>query len=226
MFTKYSDGKTLNKTDGVYKVQYNDIESLSGQDVSIAYEQLYQIYGAGCYNCSEKYMQHVKVDGKSYSSQFATSPGDNQLVIEPVTGVMTSMKRSYTMVLSLYCYENGVQFCSNYVQLPFPSLDQFKDMQLPVFSVTEEIIIDNDKFIDSVSYITNAHARIVSWSFALAMASLSTCLLAGLFWFIYWMNEPVKQQQVNARVKQLEQIENQTESIKESTEIKRPFFFL
>ena len=77
MFTTYSDSKTLKKIDGIYKIQYIDEESLSGQDVSMAYEQLYKIYGADCYNCSEEYMQKVKVDGKSYPSQFGTSPGDN-----------------------------------------------------------------------------------------------------------------------------------------------------
>lgn len=33
---------------------------------------------------------------------------ENYIGIETVTGVMTKMKRSYTMVVSLYCYEKNI----------------------------------------------------------------------------------------------------------------------
>ena len=43
-----------------------------------------------------------------------------------------------------------------------------------------------------VSYITDAHLRIWSWSFYLSIISFICLFLAGCFQCIYLMNEPMK----------------------------------
>ena len=50
------------------------------------------------------------------------------------------MVRSYTMAYSNSCYEND--HCTSYAQLPFPSLDKYKNKQIPIYMITEEITID------------------------------------------------------------------------------------
>ena len=75
--------------------------------MSLAYEQLYSIYGAGCYGCdTSRAMENVYIDGQPLAWQVANSSSDNFMEIEPVTGVLTRMRRSYTMVFTLACYEH------------------------------------------------------------------------------------------------------------------------
>ena len=77
--------------------------------------------------------------------------------------------------------------------MPFPDLDEFALVSIPIFNVTESITIDKTKFKVSVKYITNRHNQIWSWSLTLFIIAFICCLLAALFQFIYWMNTPVKQ---------------------------------
>ena len=69
----------------------------------------------------------------------ASEPQIDYVRIEPITGVTTYMRRSYTITYSLECLTESTQPCSTYAELPFPSLDAFKNMQIPVFNVTEEL---------------------------------------------------------------------------------------
>ena len=87
----------------------------------------------------------------------ATEPSKDFIEIEPVTGVMTRMRRSYTMVYSIHCFDTQTNECQSYSQMPFPSLDMFKNKQFPVFNVTEELTINHEQFLNLVSYITDAH---------------------------------------------------------------------
>ena len=75
-------------------------------------------------------MEHVYINNVPLSDIKETSPGDNFIEIEPITGQMTRMRRSYTVVLSLDCYDfSTVGECSgSYGSLPFPSLKNFKNM--------------------------------------------------------------------------------------------------
>ena len=76
----------------------------------MAYEQLYSLYGANCYNCdTDRAMESVYIDDVPMRDLVAnvTSAGDNFIEIEPITGVMARMRRTYTVVLSLYCYDHS-----------------------------------------------------------------------------------------------------------------------
>ena len=97
------------------------------------------------------------------------------------------MRRSYTMVFSISSYNST----TGDDQMPFPSLDNFRQKKFPVFNVTEEIVVDHDMFIDSVSYINTSHNRIYNWSLFLSIITLVCICLAGCFQLIYWANTPV-----------------------------------
>ena len=52
----------------------------------------------------------------------------NYLEIEPVTGVLTKMNRTYTMVLSVYCFDRStISTCTVSNPLPFPSLLKYNN---------------------------------------------------------------------------------------------------
>ena len=87
-------------------------------------------------------MNNVKVDGVQMSTIVGTEPGDNFIEMEPVTGVTTKMRRSYTVVFSIDSFNTT----TGDDQLPFPSLDNFKQKKFPVFNVTEEIVVDYETF--------------------------------------------------------------------------------
>ena len=73
------------------------------------------MFGAGCKGCNFDHdFDNVNINGKKIAAYMADKQEDvNYIEIEPVTGVMTKMVRSYTMVLSLYCYErNTISQCS------------------------------------------------------------------------------------------------------------------
>ena len=91
--------------------------------------------------------------------------------------------------------------------MPFPSLDMFKNKQFPVFNVTEELTINHEQFLNLVSYITDAHLRIWSWSFYLSIISFVCLFLAGCFQCIYLMNEPMKQKKFDPRLEKLKEVE-------------------
>jgi len=66
------------------------------------------MYDGDCYGCDvNRAMEQIKMDGRSYKEQIAMNPSENFIEIEPITGVMTHMKRSYTVVLNFVCYENS-----------------------------------------------------------------------------------------------------------------------
>ena len=81
-------------------------------------------------------MENVRIDNKTVASWNEDSvPGANYVEIEPITGIMTKMNRTYTMVYSISCARNDN--CPNYSQLPFPDLDKLKNKQFPIFMVSE-----------------------------------------------------------------------------------------
>ena len=150
------------------------------------------------------------MDGQKYVNQVSLVPSSNYIEIEPVTGTMTKMKRSYTVVYTITCYDTQTYQCKTYSQLPFPDLDPFKNKQFPVYNITEEITIDPKTFTQSVRYITNEHSRIYSYSLVLCIITFSCLTLACCFWSIFWINEPVVKP-VDIRQKKVEDAEKKTE---------------
>lgn len=56
---------------------------------------------------------------------------------------MTKMKRKYTMVFSFLCYDKSkISECNDRSQLPFPSQKSLRNQKLPVFEISEEIVIN------------------------------------------------------------------------------------
>ena len=155
----------------------------------------------------DRAMEFVTMNGQPYKDEVATEPSKDFIEIEPVTGVMTRMRRSYTMVYSIHCFDTQTNECQSYSQMPFPSLDMFKNKQFPVFNVTEELTINHEQFLNLVSYITDAHLRIWSWSFYLSIISFICLFLAGCFQCIYLMNEPMKQKKFDPRLEKLKEVE-------------------
>lgn len=159
-------------------------------------------------------MKGLIIDGKAIDEYVQdSSTGENYMQIEPVSGMMTKMVRSYTMVYSNSCFQND--HCSQYSQLPFPGLDNYKNKQIPIYMVREEINIDPQELQDSVGYIARNHERIYSWSLAMCLVSFLCLLLALCFQCLWWMNTPVEQP-VNYRVKRIEEAEDQQEIADES----------
>ena len=191
----------------------------------MAYDQPYEMFGGDCYGCGYKHsMEGLKVDGVPYEELIAQTPSDNYIEIEPVTGVMTKMVRSYTMVFSIGCFEDAIEgSCQKYSQLPFPSLDAFRNKKWPIYNVTEEITIDHDAFIDSVGYITETHAQIWTWSFVLSMVTVTCLALAACFQCIWWMNTPVDEM-IEDRVKRVDRLNTQHEIRNDESE-GTAFFF-
>ena len=190
----------------------------------MAYQQLYTIFGAGCNGCD---FQHdfgiVNINNQTISEYMGDKQANvNFIEIEPLTGTMTKMRRSYTMVLSLNCYDrSSICNCTNDSQKPFPSLKTYKHQKIPIFSVDEGIEIDKLAFEDSVSYITKKHVRIWLWSLGLAFIAIISLCLACCFQCIYWMNEPVKQE-VDARVLRAVAAEHEDEVVDENEQ--QPIF--
>ena len=110
------------------------------------------------------------------------------------------------------------------LQLPFPSLDNFSGCMIPVFNVTEELVVDHDTFITKVSFINEVHSRIYNWSLYLSMITLVCLLFAGCFQLVYWANTPVVKQ-TNERLRTLEHHERQNKEVDETVFIYRKFFF-
>lgn len=121
-------------------------------------------------------MENVIIDNESLGDTIGVEPGDNYIDMEPVTGLTTKMKRSYTMVYSI-----GVFNDTTMKQLPFPSLDNFVGKKFPLYNVTEEIEVDYSLFYDSVSYIGECHSRIYYWSLYLTILCFACVLLASCF---------------------------------------------
>ena len=74
------------------------------------------MFGKGCKGCNFQHdFGNIYIDDMKMEDYFAGNDTDvNYIEIEPVTGIMTSMARSYTMVLTLYCYtKNSINECSN-----------------------------------------------------------------------------------------------------------------
>ena len=132
------------------------------------------------------------LDGHSYKSMIATQPSEDYIEIEPVTGATRKMKRSYTVTYSIVCADGSFDGCSSYGQLPFPSLDPFTKLEIPIFNVTEELYINDDKLVESVSYITKGHGRIWGWSAILTILAFASCTIACCFQSVFLMNTPVK----------------------------------
>ena len=65
MFISYTKGDLINNEgNGVETIRYNMTEEFNGQNVSMAFEQKYQIYGYNCFNCNtETTMEGLKIDG-------------------------------------------------------------------------------------------------------------------------------------------------------------------
>ena len=233
MFLTYVNGTKQEdqSRDGVSILRYEASEVFDGKqnsaaNVQMAYEQLYNVYGAGCYGCdTDRKMEHIYINNKPLSELKETSPGENFIEIEPITGQMTRMKRSYTVVLSLECYDfSTVGECSgSYGSLPFPSLKNFKNMQIPVYNITEEISIDHDALVSSIEYITFSHDRIWRWSYAFTLIAGVCCVLACCFQVIYWMNTPV-QKMVDERVRKVDDAEREDELVDDNPN--KPFFVL
>ena len=169
-------------------------------------------------------MENVYINNVPIEELVASSPGENFIEIEPITGTMTRMKRSYTVVLSLECYdESTVTRCGKPAILPFPSLYEFKNQAIPIFNVTEEMSINRDSLFDSVSYITKSHSRIYHWSYAFTLIAAVCCILACCFQIIYWMNTPVHKE-IDERVRKVDDAEKRDEVVDEN--YTKPFFSL
>lgn len=72
-------------------------------------------------------MENIYLDGKPFTDQISTSPSQNYIEIEPLSGTMTLMNRTYTIVGGIKCFDSMVTDCKLYGELPFPSLDDFKN---------------------------------------------------------------------------------------------------
>ena len=142
MFQTFTDGhKISEQIEGIDIFYYSVSEPFNGQNVELAYGQLYTIYGANCYGCdADEAMRTVTIDGEQLTP--ATDSSESYVEIEPVTGVMTKIYRSYTMVFTLSCFDTQLSVCYNYGQMPFPDLDEFALVSIPIFNVTESITID------------------------------------------------------------------------------------
>ena len=72
LMSTFTDAKTVSTTDpqgGIRIVEYTVAEPFSGQDVSMAYDQSYKIYGADCYGCDTKNaFKNINIDNISFSS--------------------------------------------------------------------------------------------------------------------------------------------------------------
>ena len=165
-------------------------------------------------------MENVKIDGEWLKDIKSEEPGDNYIEMEPVTGLTTKFKRSYTMV-----YSFGVFNETTKKQLPFPTFDNFVGKKFPLFNVTEEITVDYTQFYDSVSYISESHNRIYYWSLWLTIVCFVCVCLASCFQCVYLMNTPVEQK-VSDRLLKLEQLQgNQTEVVDDGNN-RKAFFTL
>ena len=236
LFRNYTNGQKIDSytngdetytkfPNGIQIYRYDAAENLSGQSISLAYNLPYLIYGQDCYGCNQdKQMSSVTVDERAYSEQIASTPGEDYIEIEPVTGLMTKMRRSYTVVYDIRCLSDNSETC-NYAQLPFPSLEQFKRLQVPIYNVTEEIVIDHEAFIDNVSIITASHSHIWTWSAILALFAFCCFTLACCFQCIYLMNTPVEEKKVSARLQNLEKVQNMP-TVGEEHTYNQPFFVL
>ena len=117
MFISY-DNYIRNTSEAVDTLRYKITEPFSGLNVSMAYDQKYQLYGQYCYNCdTATRMESVMIDGESIEHWQEKNPtsdpgGPNYIQIEPITGLVTHMERSYTMVYSISCDRNSN--CPNY----------------------------------------------------------------------------------------------------------------
>jgi len=73
------------------------------------------MFGAGCNGCNfERDFTNIYINNTKMESYMADKKEDiNYVLIEPVTGVMTAFNRSYTMVVTLDCYDrNTIGECS------------------------------------------------------------------------------------------------------------------
>ena len=102
MITDFGDRqKTGEKDENIEFYRYTSTAAFNGQDVGLAYGQQYKIFGANCYGCDTKRaMENIIMDGKIFSATVDTVPSENFIEIEPVTGIMTRMRRSFTVVYS------------------------------------------------------------------------------------------------------------------------------
>lgn len=105
-------------------------------------------------------------------------------------------------------------------------MEKFVGKKFPLFNVTEEIVVDNTKFFDSVNYISESHNRIYYWSLWLTIVCFACVLIASCFQCVYLMNTPVEQK-VSDRLLKLEQLqEKDIEIVEDSNNLRKAFFTL
>ena len=162
--------------------------------MSLAYNELYTMFGQNCFGCNETLdLHHIEVDGQPYLTTLSqlTGPGDFYYEVEPNTGLMTHMKKDSTVVFSFNCYKEDASKCEQ-AALPFPAFDSLHGRSFPVFDLTEEMLISAAQLDTSMARIKENHRKMLICGVVLTALAFAAFLLASLFIFINFMNNPVK----------------------------------
>ena len=104
---------------------------------------------------------------------------------------MTHMKKESTVVFTFNCYKETTSKCGKSA-LPFPAFDLLTGKSFPVFELTEEIRIDPKQLDKTMGSIKQNHRKMLLCGVVLTSLAFSAFILASLFAFIYYMNDPVK----------------------------------
>ena len=104
---------------------------------------------------------------------------------------MTHSKKEYTIVFVFNCFKETLSKCSR-PALPFPAFDNLNGKAFPVFEITEEIVINPDKLDGRMDAIFSNHYNMILCGIILTSIAFSAFILASLFSFVYYMNNPVK----------------------------------
>ena len=107
---------------------------------------------------------------------------------------MTRTRTSFTVVFTFDCYVDDPSSCE-YPSLPFPDFDDFRGQSFPVFEITQEIKIDQTQLDLRMAEVYGNHNKMILCGSLLTALAFAGFTLASLFYFIYFMNNPIKQKE-------------------------------
>ena len=153
------------------------------------------MFGKNCYGCNQTLDLHlIYLNNDTYLSHLNKDydPGEFVLEVEPNTGIMTRTKTESTIVFTFDCYKSEPSRCK--YMLPFPAFDELKGKSFPVFELTEEIVIDQAKLnaTAGMQAVFENRDHMVICGAILTAVGFGAFILASLFSFIHYMNDPLK----------------------------------
>lgn len=168
-----------------------------GGNVGFAFNQDFTEHAYGCGECTiSSDTRKILVNGQEYIYQSTLS--DNYISVQKESGYTYQTKKKSTMFIIL----GGTQTSTMSKTTPFPTLDNYYGMAFPWYDLEENMVANNDKFLDKFDFIGQSQTTVRRITISMSTFAAFFLILGIIAFILYKLrgsDEPDEDYPINQR---------------------------